>query len=350
MGSAVQTLCAVPTPCVALARLLVAGGIVCLAFISATGVQAQQVAKPAAKSTAKAPVQNDIDGAQALLTAGKTEQAIGVLSSIIATGNLPPAKMARALYLRGAAYRQQSKPAQAISDLTSALWLNGGLSDADRADATQQRAAAYSEAGLSEQGQAIAAGSAKSRKAGVGAVEAPAKAANSGNIFAGLFGGTPAPAPEPAPAPAVAPRDKPAARAQVSSMQPSRPDVAAGEPATAHPTAAAKTIAMAHAPAPAVATAPPAAAAPTRVKAGGSFQSRLALVRTRAEAEAVIAKLKVQYASVLGAKMPELGEAAFGNMGSFYQVRVGPFGTSAEAQALCVKLKGSGLDCVPVSN
>ena len=73
-------------------------------------------------------------------------------------------------------------------------------------------------------------------------------------------------------------------------------------------------------------------------------------MRTKAEAEAVIAKLKVQYAAALGSRTPDIGETAFGNMGTFYQVRVGPFGTSADAQAMCGKLKGSGLDCVPVSN
>ncbi len=59
----------------------------------------------------------------------------------MAGGNLPPAIMARALYMRGVAYRQQSKPAQAISDLTSALWLKGGLAAEDRADALKQRPA-----------------------------------------------------------------------------------------------------------------------------------------------------------------------------------------------------------------
>jgi hypothetical protein len=56
--------------------------------------------------------------------------------------------MAKALYYRGAAYRKTGKSAQAISDLTSAVWLKNGLSDADRAAAIEQRQAAYQEAGL----------------------------------------------------------------------------------------------------------------------------------------------------------------------------------------------------------
>jgi hypothetical protein len=63
--------------------------------------------------------------------------------------------MAKALYYRGTAYRKQGKPAQAISDLTTAVWLKGGLSDSDRAQATEQRQLAYSEAGLGSQAPTI---------------------------------------------------------------------------------------------------------------------------------------------------------------------------------------------------
>ena len=68
-------------------------------------------------------------------------------------GNLPPAIMAKALLYRGIAYRQQKLPAQAIADLTSALWLKGGLGESDRADALRQRTSAYQEAGLRDGGR-----------------------------------------------------------------------------------------------------------------------------------------------------------------------------------------------------
>jgi hypothetical protein len=58
--------------------------------------------------------------------------------------------MARALYLRGSASRRLGKPAQAISDLTTAVWLKGGLSDADKAKAIEERQLAYREAGLGD--------------------------------------------------------------------------------------------------------------------------------------------------------------------------------------------------------
>ena len=64
--------------------------------------------------------------------------------------------MAKALLYRGIAYRQQKKPAQAIADLTSALWLKGGLGGDDRTDAMRQRASAYQEAGLADSGGPIA--------------------------------------------------------------------------------------------------------------------------------------------------------------------------------------------------
>ena len=91
--------------------------------------------------------------------------------------------MAKALYLRGVAYRQQGKPAQAISDLTSALWLKGGLADSDRADAIKQRTAAYGDAGLTETGEAVAAApAAKERQAstkGWGATTSPDEGSSS---------------------------------------------------------------------------------------------------------------------------------------------------------------------------
>lgn len=72
------------------------------------------------------------------------------LSVALAGGGLPNAQMARALYLRGAANRRLGQPAQAISDLTTAVWLKGGLSDADKAKATEERQLAYREAGLGD--------------------------------------------------------------------------------------------------------------------------------------------------------------------------------------------------------
>ena len=87
--------------------------------------------------------------------AGNMNEAVQQLSAALANGGLPNPQMAKALYYRGTAYRKQGKPAQAISDLTTAVWLKGGLSDSDRAQAMEQRQLAYSEAGLGSQAPAI---------------------------------------------------------------------------------------------------------------------------------------------------------------------------------------------------
>lgn len=81
------------------------------------------------------------------------------LSVALAGGGLPNPQMARALYLRGSVYRRTGRPAQAISDLTTAVWLKGGLSEADKAKATEERQLAYREAGLGETPPPVAAAS-----------------------------------------------------------------------------------------------------------------------------------------------------------------------------------------------
>jgi hypothetical protein len=300
-----------------------------------------QQAAPTAVKRDPAAAQAAVDASAKLLEAGKTDQAVASLSSAISGGNLPPQVMAKALYLRGSAYRKQAKPGLAISDLTSALWLKGGLSEADRADATQQRVAAYSEAGLGDQGASNAAGATRKRADGASASLAPESTttSSSSGFFGKLFGGsTSAAAPAPAAAPAAETQPKPA-RPQ---RAPSAPETQAAAQAANPPPASSP-------PQPTrVATAT--VAAKPQPATAGTFQSRVALVKTRAEADAVVAKLKAQHAAALADKAPSIGEAAFGSMGTFFQVRIGPFGTSAEATALCGRLKGSGLDCVAVNN
>lgn len=82
--------------------------------------------------------------------AGDMATAERQLTAALDGGGLPSAQMARALYLRGSALRRLGKPAQAISDLTTAVWLKGGLSDTDKAKANEERQLAYREAGLGD--------------------------------------------------------------------------------------------------------------------------------------------------------------------------------------------------------
>ncbi|MEQ1712431.1 MAG: hypothetical protein ABL908_13655, partial [Hyphomicrobium sp.] len=134
---------------------------------------------------------------------GKLDPAVQSLTLALA-GGLPSQQMARALYYRGLAFRKQAKPAQAISDLTSAIWLKGGLADAERASAIESRAAAYREAGLGEPAPvgdvtrtaapvAATSTSAETKTSAPAANRQTATAAPSsggvGGFFGGLFGG-----------------------------------------------------------------------------------------------------------------------------------------------------------------
>ncbi len=124
--------------------------------------KAAGTAKPKAAATADDPVsekKKTADAGRASLDAGlkshasaKHQLAADQLSSALRTGGLSSGDMARALYTRGLSYKALSKPGLAISDLTSALWLKNGLSEADRQAAMAQRAEAYQLAGLSDNG------------------------------------------------------------------------------------------------------------------------------------------------------------------------------------------------------
>jgi tetratricopeptide (TPR) repeat protein len=130
-----------------------------LAAIGAGAALAQDVApdaKPAVKAEAEKKKKDNsatlkaYDAGARAFEQGKLDQAVKSLSAALSAGGLPSQQMAKALYYRGTAYRKQGKPAQAISDLTTAVWLKNGLSDADRALAIDQRQGAYREAGLGD--------------------------------------------------------------------------------------------------------------------------------------------------------------------------------------------------------
>ena len=83
-------------------------------------------------------------------SAGKFQPAVDELSGALRGGGLGSAEMAKALYVRGLAYKKLSKPGLAISDLTSALWLKNGLGEADQKNAIAERGEAYRLAGLGD--------------------------------------------------------------------------------------------------------------------------------------------------------------------------------------------------------
>jgi cell division septation protein DedD len=99
---------------------------------------------------------------------------------------------------------------------------------------------------------------------------------------------------------------------------------------------------------PAAAAAPAAASAPA-AKPDGRFRIQVGMVRSEGEAQALAGKVRREHAAALASRETEVDQTVVGNMGSFYRVRVGPFTTQNEGQQACARLKGSGLDCLVVT-
>ena len=99
------------------------------------------------------PVESDIAAEKQLRTGirayvtGDFKSAAASLSGAL-QGTLTSSQTASALLYRGLAYRKQGMPGRALSDLTRALQQANGLSDAERADAEENRTLASQEAGL----------------------------------------------------------------------------------------------------------------------------------------------------------------------------------------------------------
>src|SRR5262245_14392685 len=88
----------------------------------------------------------------ASIAAGKYSDAVRQLSATINSEAASPGEAAKALYLRGIAYRKLNEPARAAADLGAAVWL--GLPEPDRVKALVNRGLAYRAAGLSNEAEA----------------------------------------------------------------------------------------------------------------------------------------------------------------------------------------------------
>ena len=102
----------------------------------------------------------------ASLAAGKYDAAVRQFSAAINADSAAPGEAAKALYLRGIAYRKLNQPARAIADFGAAMWL--GLPEGDRVKALVNRGLAYQSAGLAKEGEADIA---LARKSGGGGVD-----------------------------------------------------------------------------------------------------------------------------------------------------------------------------------
>jgi cell division septation protein DedD len=308
-------------------------------------------AKPKRKKQDPVEAQRAIEGALKLLENGKADQAVQTLTNTISGGNLPPAMMAKAMLYRGMAYRQQQKPAQAISDITGALWLKGGLSPTDRTNAQQQRAAAYQEAGLTENGEALPKSAAKDRPAqtssnwGAAASTSSTETASSstssqwGSGWGNWFGGGSSSSSQTTQA---QPKQEvaPFATSVKAATEPKASSTSSWTSGTEVRSAPAETLTQ---------TQRTETAAITPARPEGRFSVQVAMVRSQDEAKALAAKVKRDYAAVFASRETDIDQTVVGNMGTFYRVKVGPFATQNEGQAACARLKGSGLDCMVVT-
>lgn len=88
----------------------------------------------------------------AALNAGNYDNAVRLLTSTVNSEGAPSGEAAKALYLRGIAYRKLGQPSRAIADLGAAIWL--GLPGSDRVRAQVNRGLAFRSAGLTSEAEA----------------------------------------------------------------------------------------------------------------------------------------------------------------------------------------------------
>jgi hypothetical protein len=127
------------------ARRLAFGGRVVVCLLAAAVVVA-------GGATARAQEAAGLKSGAASLAAGKYSDAVRQLSATINSETASPGEAAKALYLRGIAYRKLGEPARAAADLGAAVWL--GLPESDRVKALVNRGLAYRTAGLSKEAEA----------------------------------------------------------------------------------------------------------------------------------------------------------------------------------------------------
>ena len=357
------------------------------------------------KSKSAALVQQAFEGGIKAYGAGKYEEALRAYEAAIRAG-LPSAQMPRMLYYRGLTFRKLGKPGFAVSDLTGALWLKNGLSEAERADAIKVRALAYNEAGISDvpavpqssfaeapalPGQSSNTPGSQTAMAGGGSASASAPVSNApaaptpssssggvGGFFSSLFGGGSSSEPKaeetPATTASIADNSPPPAAdssgwggttevAHAAPAQQRAPEIAspfvtqvaaAEQPRSSASDAApvarsapsGKTqIAAAEQPSASTSDAAPVA----RSSPSGKFRLQVAAVRSRSEADALAGLVVGRHAEQLGGRQPEVDEAVIGSMGTFYRVRLGPYASAKEPEQLCVALRSDGFDCLVVS-
>lgn len=124
--------------------VLVLIAVMCVIGPAAYYGEARAQGSSAAQKVAEEALRKGLDAQKARRHA----QAISHFSQAINAGGLQRKQLTYALYRRGISHRAQKKPAQALSDINSALFFKGDLSSEDRAGALAERDRAYKDAGL----------------------------------------------------------------------------------------------------------------------------------------------------------------------------------------------------------
>lgn len=326
-----------------LASMILAAAVACAA--TTTAATAQQVSAPAKANAAPkkdaGELQKIVDAGIAALNSGKVDLAVQQFSSALAAGGLPAPLLARALFQRGVAYRKQNKPAQAIADLTSALWLKGGLTDTERKQALEERGAAYVDAGLPDPSTRTAAtqpSTGVASTATTGAPPEPTTQSAGTGFFATLFGASPtggdskvetasvAKAPAAPSGPAVG------GWRSATEVKPARPVEKGTQTAVAATGWSADTM----------------TAKGERVASAAGFRVQIANLRNKSEAQSLADRLITENARDLAGRNPEIIETAMGSVGRVWRIKIGPFADTGESQAFCAKIRNKGHDCMIV--
>lgn len=91
----------------------------------------------------------------------------------------------------------------------------------------------------------------------------------------------------------------------------------------------------------------PTAAAPAAAPAsGGAFVVQIMALREEAAARTAWDALQAKHGAVLGGHALDIERADLGDKGVFFRVRAAGFGSKADAQSACTRLKSAGQDCM----
>ena len=366
-----------------LAFCLAGLAVLALALFVASPSSAQVANQPAAakSSLTRKQAEGRLQSGYQALQQKKAKVAARELTQAIQSGKLRSKDMAKALYYRGRAYGATERPADAIADLTSALWIKGALGKKDRSAALALRQQLYAQAGV---GAAVFSTTTTAATTTTETARSPTQATSASPKRATRRATVPLPTAKKSVAGSNRPqgsvRTKTAALPQTTGSTSTDPLVAVnqgvtsffnnlfgGSPSpsssTPNPTSAQilkgdnpKTVsswstgtqssAGSRSPAKRVARAAQTNSAPKRRTSKGKYFVQVATFRTAGQAQAIANQVASKYPSALGGRTPSVEPDVLGNMGKYFFVRVRAFGAEQDTRGLCQKLLANGLDCL----